>query len=923
MDIWQRLGIKETDDLAAIKRAYHIKLRDCHPEDDPEGFRLLREAYEAASRPRPTISDPPESPVAPVRLAEAPELTDLLVLLGDAKRRFVSSEWDAWQASLQSLSLVQQSQLSDEVLQRIFEWQWLPSPLIERLWQSLDWAALLRRTGDIQKKGEFLDWWRQAPLPAPLEWLATLDHARQRAVMAFYQPLLLSLEAGDRNSVLGLIYHYAMPIFSDHPALMRLQLQALRAIGDDSDVTHRLSLTLTLLEQEQLSEDDWDLLSDSTLRCGKEQLVMQVAEALEDREHEALLANHLIHWYINSDQELARWLQALSRACHWPTVRSAFWEPQWLMLPWQQSDPLEEWLHDQMLDFGEAPLTALAFESMPNIRGALARLWWSSEFGTWQSLEAALAQPELANAESGWQFLARLLQRHARRKLAKRPELPLLDPLLNKYGSDDWLSIAPPDAAQIACATPEQWVTCLRRYPLMPDEWFNAIVQRANEEGWQDEIVKGLHLGARLSHQRIYSKTRLGDAWRGEGWAGCFRWAQFYYAYAWTPKHHLNAMRHAMGVLPPSQDDTPLATVLRLSAQPTVYQAAITTACARWPEQYILSLEIGNQTALLRNSAVSDQSLLERAKESELTALAALIGRRLDNEPDLASTIVLWNLLLCHKESNNAYYCLLTPLRERLEALRSAQGFDFDSYPYTEESLIYAYLWQNREHLSTQDVLEHHIPSAASAKFVYPVCYGLGMLAHDFSEQGFQARLLDPIYKQQADLTPSQQEAVSLLLVYLEDKLNDQLEHDRNHAKKRFRLQSGAQLMFVSVLTAILPYFVFPLEPSLREVLASGSPYWVEYYSLGLDMAGMLFLNLYLMWHICRAQTRPRTSRSYLIWSLIWMAITFYINSAWLAVPLWLGHIFMSIRLRPGALRRGWPKAFYKQGRMPLGDILD
>ncbi|CAJ1878474.1 hypothetical protein LMCDFJHI_03691 [Aeromonas salmonicida] len=52
MDIWQRLGIQETDDLVAIKRAYHLKLRDCHPEDDPEGFRLLREAYEAASRPR-------------------------------------------------------------------------------------------------------------------------------------------------------------------------------------------------------------------------------------------------------------------------------------------------------------------------------------------------------------------------------------------------------------------------------------------------------------------------------------------------------------------------------------------------------------------------------------------------------------------------------------------------------------------------------------------------------------------------------------------------------------------------------------------------------------------------------------------------------------------------------------------------------
>lgn len=923
MDIWQRLGIKETDDLAAIKRAYHIKLRDCHPEDDPEGFRLLREAYEEASRPRPIMKDTTELPSELVRPAEAPELKALLVLLDDAHRRFVPSEWEKWQASLQSLSLVQQSQLSDEILQHIFEWQWLPSPLIERLWQALDWAALLRRSGDIQKKGEFLDWWRQAPVPAPLEWLSTLDHARQRAILSFYQPLLLSLEAGDRNSVLGLIYHYAMPIVGDHPALMRLQLRALRAADDDGDITHRLSLTLSLLEQEQLDEDDWDLLSDSALRCGKEQLVMQVAKALEEREYEALLANHLIHWYINSDQELARWLQALARSSHWPTTRSAFWEPQWLMLPWQQSNPMEEWLHDQMLDIGEIPLTTLALESMPGVRGALARLWWSSEFGTWSSLETALAQPELADAEGGWQFVSHLLQRYARRKLAEHPELPLLDALFDHYGNDDWLNITPPNAAQIACASPEQWISCLRRYPLMPDEWFNAVVQRANNEGWQQQIIQGLHLGARLSHQRIHSNTRLGDAWHGEGWSGCFRWAQFYYAYAWTPRQHLDAVRGSMGMLPPNQDDTPLSTVLRLSAQPTVYQAAITTACARWPEQYVLSQELRNQTDLLRRSEVSDQSLLERAKESELPALAALIGRRLDNEPDLASTIVLWNLLLCHKESNNAFSYLLTPLHERLMALRSTQGFDLDSYPYTEESLIYAYLWQSREHLSTLDALERHIPDTASAKFVYPVCYGLGMLAHDFSEQGFQAGLLDPIYKQKPDLTPPQQEAVSLLLVYLEDKLNDQLEYDRNHAKKRFRLQSGPQLMFVSVLTAIQTYLAFPIQPSLRELIATRSLHVSDYFDVMISLGIMLVLNGYLMFQVCRNQVRPRTSRNYLLWCLTWIVIAFYANSAWFAIPMWLGHLFMSIRLRPGALRRGWPKEFYKQGRMPLGDILD
>ncbi|NJI11055.1 J domain-containing protein [Aeromonas veronii] len=923
MDIWQRLGLQETNDLAAIKRAYHIKLRDCHPEDDPEGFRLLREAYEEASQPRPAMSDASKPQTELVRPADAAELTALLELLGDASRRFVMTEWDKWQTSLQSLSLVQQSRLSDEVLQHIFQWQWLPAPVIERLWQALDWASLLRLSGDMQKKGEFLDWWRQTPLAAPLKWLATLDHARQRAVLAFYQPLLLSLEVGDRNSVLRLIYHSALPIVGDHPDLLRLQLRALHAAGTDGDPTHSLTLTLALLEQDHLSEDDWHLLSDASLRCGKEQLVMQVAEALEEREYEALLANHLIQWHLDSDQELSRWLQAFATAQKWPTSRSAYWEPQWLMLPWQQPEPVEEWLHDQMLGFDNMPLTALALDALPGTRGALARLWWHSEYGTWQALEAALTQPELTEAEGGWRYLAHLLQRHARRKLAERPALPLLDTLLARYGNDDWLSIASPSAEQIACATPEQWLDCLRRYPLLPDSWFKAIAQRASNEGWDERMMLGMHLGARLSHQRFYSDTALGDAWHGESWPGCFRWAQFYYARPWTPKQHLDAIRQSVGSLPTSQEDTPLSTLLRLCAQPTLYQAAIMDACARWPQQYVLSLELRNQAELLKHSDVSDEVLLERARLNELPALAALIDRRLDNEPDLACTIVLWNLLLSHKASNKSYGYILTPLRERLEKLRQAQGLALEVYPYAEQSLIYAYLQQDPDNITTLEELEKYRPNEAAARFVYPVCYALAMLAHDFGKNGFQARQLDPLYKQQDGLTPAQQEVRSLVQSYLEDKLNAQLEHDRAHAKKRFRLQSGSQLMFVSILSAILPYFAFPLEPSLREVLASGSPNWMEYYSLGLDMAAMLFMNLYLMWHICRAQTRPRTSRNYLVWSLIWLAIAFYINNAWLAIPLWLGHLVMSSQLRPGALRRGWPREFYKQGRMSLSDILD
>lgn len=46
--VFHILGIEETKDEQAIKAAYMTKLRKTNPEDDPEGFKRLREAYEEA-----------------------------------------------------------------------------------------------------------------------------------------------------------------------------------------------------------------------------------------------------------------------------------------------------------------------------------------------------------------------------------------------------------------------------------------------------------------------------------------------------------------------------------------------------------------------------------------------------------------------------------------------------------------------------------------------------------------------------------------------------------------------------------------------------------------------------------------------------------------------------------------------------------
>ncbi len=47
-EIWEVLGIAPTGDKRAIRSAYSVLVKQCHPEEDPQGFKRLHEAYQAA-----------------------------------------------------------------------------------------------------------------------------------------------------------------------------------------------------------------------------------------------------------------------------------------------------------------------------------------------------------------------------------------------------------------------------------------------------------------------------------------------------------------------------------------------------------------------------------------------------------------------------------------------------------------------------------------------------------------------------------------------------------------------------------------------------------------------------------------------------------------------------------------------------------
>ena len=72
MSIWSVLGIEPTGDVPAIKRAYAARSREVHPEDSPEDFRILHEAYLAAlAFARRDEAPQPAPAYTPVPAAEA------------------------------------------------------------------------------------------------------------------------------------------------------------------------------------------------------------------------------------------------------------------------------------------------------------------------------------------------------------------------------------------------------------------------------------------------------------------------------------------------------------------------------------------------------------------------------------------------------------------------------------------------------------------------------------------------------------------------------------------------------------------------------------------------------------------------------------------------------------------------------------
>lgn len=135
-EVFETLGLTPTHEEQAIRDAYHMLLKSVNPEDDPEGFKRLRKAYEQAI----TYARTPEEEQGPANVqwlqnqavgVFLQQLADIYTIL---PRRIDLAEWDG----LLSDPILQSLEDGETAKWGLFSYLAEHFRLPERIWKRLD-----------------------------------------------------------------------------------------------------------------------------------------------------------------------------------------------------------------------------------------------------------------------------------------------------------------------------------------------------------------------------------------------------------------------------------------------------------------------------------------------------------------------------------------------------------------------------------------------------------------------------------------------------------------------------------------------------------------------------------------------------------------------------------------------------------------
>ena len=146
MNCWEILGIAETSEEGKIQEAYRQKLPGFHPEEDPEGFRRLRGAFEEALQAAAALrasQEMPEGKAKEVDMLDNREIRDFLKeaerIYGNYALRISPGEWEKLLSSPVCQDLETQRDAGWALLSFLMDHFYLPQACLKTMNQTFVW----------------------------------------------------------------------------------------------------------------------------------------------------------------------------------------------------------------------------------------------------------------------------------------------------------------------------------------------------------------------------------------------------------------------------------------------------------------------------------------------------------------------------------------------------------------------------------------------------------------------------------------------------------------------------------------------------------------------------------------------------------------------------------------------------------------
>ncbi|MCO7252905.1 DUF805 domain-containing protein [Dickeya oryzae] len=231
---WQILGIEPTQDMDAIRRAYRQTLPHYHPETDPEGFKRLRQAYDAACRLAQHLSMSEESEQVPAAEADAPSesqfefdaeteplCTAFEQLLSDPAARVQLADWERFIYRMDQFDMEVVERARWPLLKRLYRESCLSASCAGVLAERLRWRQRLDELPQeiASEMGEYLDFLARG------DWfdfslLAGLSLPAQQETILFLQQCREMFWNRPGFMLKTLLNDAAVIVWPDCPALM-------------------------------------------------------------------------------------------------------------------------------------------------------------------------------------------------------------------------------------------------------------------------------------------------------------------------------------------------------------------------------------------------------------------------------------------------------------------------------------------------------------------------------------------------------------------------------------------------------------------------------------------------------------------------------------------------------------------------------